>query len=332
MKLNDEIRSLRAEGSSPEAKGRVIATLKRNDTRTTMKLIGRLSIPAALVAAVALGAVFTVPQTAMASPATVAKAIRKVQDYVIDSFTVVDGKRTLTSRTTVQGKKASRQFFDATGKPVLEGPADLLDGAIYELAVGRPVAGIPVDPPRKGQDKSSQGSGLVEVQGYDLSPGPTSGTPEIVAQEGAREVQGFPLDGAPQGGPKDSKSVRPGVAVKGQKSKGGPLVSGAQSRGGYLVIVPGKASGPIFQSGQTRADYLLRLLDDERRWTVARGVDWNGRKLDRFTLKDMASPIELYVDPKTSLPQVLRFVGPRDAGIPLVEDEYMYGSVPPDQK
>ena len=97
------------------------------------------------------------------------------------------------------------------------------------------------------------------------------------------------------------------------------------------MVVEGGENGnfSLFASGQTSVDSLLKLLDDNTRWWIERGVNWNGKKLDKFKLKGEFSPIELYVDPATSLPIVLRFVGIGENNVPQVEDEYVYGARPP---
>lgn len=82
-----------------------------------------------------------------------------------------------------------------------------------------------------------------------------------------------------------------------------------------------------FVSGQTSADYLVQLLKDADKWTIERNVVWNGQNLDKFTLKGPFSPIELYVDPGTSLPKVLRFKSPM-ASDGVIEDVYEYGIQP----
>ena len=83
----------------------------------------------------------------------------------------------------------------------------------------------------------------------------------------------------------------------------------------------------IMQSGQTSADYLVNLLKDTSRWTIERGVDFNGQKLDKFSLKGPVSMIVLYVDPATALPKVLRFGTPMKEGV-TIEDVYEYGIQP----
>ena len=83
----------------------------------------------------------------------------------------------------------------------------------------------------------------------------------------------------------------------------------------------------IVQSGQTSADYLVNLLKDTTKWTIERGVTYNGQRLDKFTLKGPVSPIVLYVDPATALPKVLRFGTPVKEDM-TIEDVYEYGIQP----
>lgn len=336
MKLNEQIERLRADGSRPEAKGRVIETLQRRNGHNTMKLIGKLGIPAALVAAVTVGGFLTVPQTALASPATVARAIRDIKNYVINSFTMVDGKRTLTSKTTVVDGKTSRQYFDNNGNPIAEGKETALDGALVELVVGKELPGKMADKvfrTRIGDDRE----GTVEVKGLPLGTA-EKGSVEVKMTKGkdgkvtkrtfvnGKEVKELPA------GMKDAIKVgaQSGTHVEGAHIQIGGEGHAPITRGG-MYVVQGGQNGDVshFASGQTSVDYLLKLLDDPSRWTITRGVVLNGQKLDKFTLNGGFSPIELYVDPATSLPRVLRFVGPADSLAPQIEDEYVYGAAPP---
>ncbi|MBS1723249.1 MAG: hypothetical protein JSS66_09890 [Armatimonadetes bacterium] len=333
MKLNEEIQRLRADGSSPEAKGRVIQAIQRKHEHKTMKLIGKLSIPAAALAAVAIGVSLTMPRTALASPSTVAKAIRDIRNYVINSYVVINGQRTLTSRTTVSDGKSSRQFFDPSGKPVAEGRLNKLDGALFELTVGHPINGEVVL-------KGDGGKGDVKlVPGKNLG-GPGEHSVEVKAVKGpdgkvvkhtflnGKEVKELPdnLKGHVEFKMGDGHGEI-GTTIHeqiGTAKKSSTVVDG-------MMVVEGDKNGKVsmFASGQTSVDSLLKLLDDPSRWTVQRGVNFGGMALDKFTLNSPHSPIELLVDPATSLPRFLRFIGPESAAIPLVEDEYVYGVQPP---
>lgn len=326
MKLNDEILRLRADGSSPEAKGRVVERLQEKNRQTTMKMIGKLSIPAALVAAVAIGGMLSVPRTALASPATVAKAIRDVKNYVINSFTVLDGKRTLNSKTQVVDGKSVRQFFDQNGKLITEGKATQLDGALYELAVGSPII---VDGKAKGAQITVKGHPLGVVPGEKVEVKMTKGKDGKLKKQyfvNGKEVDELP--GAVKGKVKEVQGSD--LRARSIEIRAGDEEPVYNKVGGFMVV-QGDKDGKVssFASGQTSVDYLLKLLDDPSRWSIDRGVAVNGRVLDRFKLNGPVSPIELYVDPKTSLPAILRFVGPANDGGPIVEDEYVYGAVPP---
>lgn len=345
MKLNEEIQRLRADGSRPEAKGRVIAILQEKQRHKTMKLIGKLSIPAALLAAVAIGGMLSIPRTALASPSTVAKAIRGIQNYVINSFTIIDGQRQLTSKTTMADGKSSRQFFDSKGNPIAEGQATVLDGALVELAIGKPLDGEGGAPlvvrSRMGKGEVAEG-GSIKLEGHEIGKGGERKV-EIKASKGkdgkvikryfvdGKEVKELPADikggvkiGA--GAPGKGSTEVEGFHIELDNAEGKP----ALSRGG-MFVVQGNDKGGVaqFQSGQTSVDYLLKLLDDSSRWTITRGVLYGGQKLDKFTLNGPVSPIELYVDPVTSLPKVLVFNGPGDGMAPRIEDEYVYGGNPP---
>lgn len=335
MKLNDQIESLRAEGSSPEAKGRVIQKIQETNTKKTMKLIGKLSIPAALAAAVAVGAVLTMPRTALASPATVAKAMRNIKDYVINSFTVLDGKRVLTSITTMTQGKANRQFLDAQGKLVQEGSASELDGALFELAVGESM-----DVHAKGRSLTIRGDARGNVRETIGSPlsngakGENSVEVRMVKGPNGQLTKHYKVNGKEvkelPAGMKEKLDMRPGSQGQAQIVLSDKKLGDKSAVRSGFAVVQGDSKGgtTMFQSGQTSVDYLLMLLDDPSRWNIDRGVVFNGQKFDKFTLTGSLSPIELYVDPTTSLPRVLRFVGLGKDG-PQIEDEYVYEAIPP---
>jgi hypothetical protein len=105
--------------------------------------------------------------------------------------------------------------------------------------------------------------------------------------------------------------------------------NGKESVSKSMAVVGGKKGEKpmIMQSGQTSADYLISLLKDTARWTIERGVNLNGQRLDKFTLKGPISPIELFIDPATALPKVLRFGTPMQEGV-IIEDVYEYGNQP----
>lgn len=328
MKLNEQIERLRSEGSTPDAKGRLIARLQQTQEHKAMKLIRRLSVPVALVASLSIVGALMVPRSALASPETVAKAIRNIQDYVINSFSVMDGKRVLMSTTKVSGGKSSRTFFDQDGKPVVEGAMSKLDGALFELAIGKPISGdgheITIGDPTPGPGKKS-----VEIK---VTKG-KDGKAEKHYFVNGKEVKELPAD--MQG------HVRIGTKLEGSPTldsgqdhqielSGVDIKSGNVHRVGGFFLQSTKDGVSTFASGQTSVDHLLKLLDDQSRWNIERGVVWAGQKLDKFTLKGPVNFIELYVDPRSSLPKVLRFTGHDPEGqSPQIEDEYVYGAVPP---
>ena len=129
------------------------------------------------------------------------------------------------------------------------------------------------------------------------------------------ELRMIKRDGVTEGGT---------VMINAQSVKGG---KGSISKS--MAVVGGKNGGKpmIVQSGQTSADYLVNLLKDTSRWTIERGVTFNGQKLDKFMLKGPISPIVLYVDPSSALPKVLQFGTPMQEGV-TIEDVYVYGNQP----
>lgn len=343
MKLNEEIQRLRADGSSPEAKGRVIQTLQENNNKTTMKLIGKLSIPAALLAAVAVGTMLSVPRAALASPGTVAKAIRNIKNYVINSFTVVDGKRSLSSKTTVANGKSKREFFDAQGHPLAEGSLNALDGALFELVEDKPLNGkgktftikgdrADVTLANKNIEPDTNGAKNQNAKGRDIQI-------KVKKDGDGKEVKHYFVDGKEVS--ELPAEVKEKVKVGDNKGDINEIVisdsalvnkvrtSPDNVQGGFAIVGSGSdGKMTMFQSGQTSVDYLLKLLDDPTRWNITRGVSVNGQKLDKLVLSGPASPIELYVDPITSLPKLLKFVGIGQSGL-QIEDEYVYEAIKP---
>lgn len=332
MNVHEELDRLRTEEPRSEAKGELILKLKRKKEQTPMKLISKLGIPTALIA-VSIGAgSLMLPRTALASPETVAKAIRQVRSYIISSFNVDEGGRKLMSKTTVQDGKASRVFYDASGKPRPAGEvSDVKVGTLDQPVSGMIVNGQPTQVGKVGES----GSDIVMVKNTHGHPLKGGDKPKIEVKmtKGAdgkqhslyfvngkevkelpKEIQGLHID--TKGGSSPTISI--------QDPKGNPIeksISGFAMLG--MVGKDGKIS--TFASGQTLADYLLKLLEDESRWTIERGVMIGGQKLDKFMLKGEVSPIELYVDPGNSLPRILRFIDIAGSGR-SIEDVYDYTS------
>ncbi|HLO98941.1 MAG TPA: hypothetical protein VK171_10135, partial [Fimbriimonas sp.] len=111
--------------------------------------------------------------------------------------------------------------------------------------------------------------------------------------------------------------------------KGGQVTIGDKARGTQAVVGMTTKDDKIttFVSGHTSADYLVKILQDGEKWTISRGVTYNGQNFDKFVLKGGFSPIELYVDPATSLPKILRFTPPMADGV-TIEDVYEYNIQP----
>lgn len=134
--------------------------------------------------------------------------------------------------------------------------------------------------------------------------------------EGMKQLSMVKADGVSEGGT---------VMINAESMKNGKGGSVSKS----MAIVGGKKGEKpmMVQSGQTSADYLVNLLKDTTRWTIERGVELNGQRLDKFTLKGPISPIVLFVDPATALPKVLRFGTPMQEGM-TIEDVYEYNIQP----
>lgn len=329
MNVNEELNRLRTEEPRQEAKGELILKLQRKQEQTPMKLISKLGIPTALLVTGVFAATLMLPKTALASPETVAKAIRDARTYVINSFSIRGNDRSLKSKTTVQDGKKTRVFFDANGAPVAEGKAPMvevsgMEGALQELTVkGFKLEGtergpvrVRVGEPLPGAEKGKDRIEVKAVKGADGTVRERYFVNGKEVSEMPKQVKGMPLE-VKGGGISRSISI------------GDPKGSSTKDAQGFAVLGMPGADGKMstFASGQTSVDYLLKLLADEDRWTIERGVSVKGQKLDKFMLKGPMSPIELYVDPGTSLPRILRFVGLGDASL-SIEDVYEYG-VPP---
>jgi hypothetical protein len=150
-------------------------------------------------------------------------------------------------------------------------------------------------------------------------------------------VNGKEVDKLPAGIEGHTNMVLSDGTIKGIKGQQGVVMINAESmkngKGGSIsksmAVVGGKNGEKpmVVQSGQTSADYLVNLLKDTSRWTIEHGVELNGQKLDKFTLKGPISPIVLFVDPATALPKVLRFGTPMKEGV-TIEDVYEYNIQP----
>lgn len=117
------------------------------------------------------------------------------------------------------------------------------------------------------------------------------------------------------------------IVLNGAEIKAGK--GGVANLNKSIAMVGGGKDGKpmLVQSGQTSADYLVNLLKDTTKWTIERGVTFNGQKLDKFMLKGPISPIVLYVDPATALPKVLQFGTPMKEDV-TIEDVYEYSIQP----
>lgn len=328
MNVNQEIDRLRSEESSPQAKGELILKLQHKQERKRMKLFSRLGLPTALVAGGIIAVVTLLPKTALASPETVAKALRDARNYVISSFTIESGKRSLQAKTYVHDGQKTRTTFDANGKALpaneVKDPITMItDGAMADLAL----------------EDSPGGHGTIMLRTGGPGSGAEANTKHSVEMHATKGADGTKHETIIVDGKKVDK-LPEGMSAK---DGNGPTFSAGSETEGAVNIVVGDGDGSqrsaavvginnngkfsTFVSGQTAVDYLVQLLDDESRWTIERGVNVNGARLDKFTLKGPESPIELFVDPGTSLPRLLRFVDMGKSGT-VIEDTYDYTAAP----
>lgn len=326
MNVNEELDQLRTEMPRPEAKGELILKLQRKQEKKAMKLISKLSIPTAFIALAAVTATMMLPKTALASPETVAKALREARNYVIKSFSVEDGERKLMAKTTVDNGKKMRTEYDEDGNPMPASPAP--EPKVIQNGDGKQTITF--------GEPGAKGGGGIRLD--------VGGEPPVGDVKGDKHSVEVKVEKGPNGTVKESYVVdgkKVDKLPESMRKTGGP--SYAQSATGYSVGLKGKTgmkqhstvigmsgdSGKLstFVSGQTSVDHLLGLLDDESRWKIERGVVIGTQRLDKFTLKGPISPVELYVDPSSSLPRILRFMnmGEKTASI---EDVYEYGVAP----
>lgn len=306
MNLHDQIEQLRNERAPEGAKQALIHKLSERNNKKPMKLITKLGVPA-FVAIAAVGGALYMVKSAEASTESVARVLSAAQDYKISSYAVNGSERRLMSETIVRAGKKTTVHFDRNGKPTTREVPEV------KIVEGQPLktgTQLMIDP------NSTRKEGQQEVR-VIAEAGPDGQTKTKYFVNG-KEVDELPegLKTKVMGTTGDGKSIELSVGGNG---KGVEIDS--QSR---VAVMRNGKGGTVqsFISGQTSAESLVAMLKDTKLWTITRGVDLNGDRFDKFTYKGSPSPIELYVEPKSSRPRVLRFSGPGQAG--TIEDVYDY--------
>jgi hypothetical protein len=339
--LKADIEALREETPRADAKGELILKLQQGETKKPMSLFKKLTIPATVTALAVIGGMTLLKPTVVASPASVAKALREAMNYTIRSFSLSDGKRVLLSEANVENGKKSIQHFDSQGAKV-DSPKGMnsitaghLGGTFMRLNKDmKDSVGIA----KVEQDLlESVNSGSVKISKGDMKVGGL-----ITHDKGnARVVVGRTKSGKPftkyfvQGKevkeiPESLKGLRitnqaNNMQIFSEKDAAEARKKVHTKQMSVVGVKDGKAN--IFTSGSTSAEYLIKLLEEETQWNIERGVLVNGQRLDKFTFKNRQMPIQLFVDPASSLPKVLLFSvnGLKEF---TIEDVYEYGVQP----
>lgn len=327
--IQNEVEHLRAEMPREGAKGELIYSLSRTKGQK-MNTLRKATLPT-LVTAVALvgGVMLMQPKAVAATPSRVAAALKKAMNYTIQSFVGEGSERRMQSITTVEGDKKTTKFVDSKGNLVdkdvhfktLMGK----DGSVMVTGSGM---GGGLTPAPKGSAKGMQVTGgKIEVNVSSVN-GKETKSIKVNGKE-VKDLNDLPKEIRDKikvqiDGPK----VAEGMGIIGDLPKGAHFRS--ENKAMVIASLGSKNGKPmILQSGQTPSEYLTDLLADESRWNIARGVNYNGEKLDKFGLKVGGdfTPVELYVDPASALPKYLVFKGMDGMGV-KIEDVYTYGAKP----
>lgn len=328
--IQNEVEHLRAETPREGAKGELIYKLTQSKGKK-MTTLRKATLPT-LVTAVALvgGVMLMQPKAVAATPKTVAAALKKAMNYTIQSFVGEGASRRMQSVTTVEGDKKTTKFVDSKGNLVDQNvhfkTLSDKDGSV--TVVGKPLSRTINVTESKQLDKNTvqidRNAKKVEVRVTKINGKET----KVITVDG-KEVKDLPKDlqdkvkvTVNQG------KVVAGVGIIGDHPKGSTL--NRESNSMIIASLGNKAGKPmILQSGQTPSEYLMDLLQDEKRWNITRGVTYNGARLDRFGLRTggQFTPVELYVDPASALPKYLVFKGMDGMGM-KIEDVYTYGAKP----
>ncbi len=334
--IQNEVERLRAEMPREGAKGELIYKLTQTKGKK-MTTLRKATLPT-LVTAVALvgGVMLMQPKAVAATPKAVAAALKKAMNYTIQSFVGEGSARRMQSVTTVDGDKKTTKFVDSKGNLVDQDVhfKTLIgkDGTVTASKDGTvTVTGKPIHI-GEGMTMVPHGGKIVKGEKIEVKVTKVNGKEIKTIKVNGKEVKELPKQlqnkiKVTTGG-KDTKVVAGVGIVGGDMPKDSQFVSSDKA---MVIAALGSKDGKpmILQSGQTPSEYLMDLLQDEKRWNITRGVTYNGAKLDKFGLKVNGdfTPVELYVDPSSALPKYLVFKGMDGMGV-KIEDVYTYGAKP----
>jgi hypothetical protein len=325
--IQKEVERLRAEMPREGAKGELIYKLTQTKGKK-MTTLRKATLPT-LVTAVALvgGVMLMQPKAVAATPKAVAAALKKAMNYTIQSFVGEGAARRMQSVTTVEGDKKMTKFVDSKG--------NLVDQDVhFKTLMGKDgsvtVTGKPIHM-GEGMTMVPHGGKTVKGQKIEVNVTKVNGKETKTIKVNGKEVKELPKElqdkiKVSSGGA--GTKVVAGMGIVGDMPKDSQFVSSDKA---MVIAALGSKDGKpmILQSGQTPSEYLMDLLQDEKRWNITRGVTYNGAKLDKFGLKVNGdfTPVELYVDPSSALPKYLVFKGMDGMGV-KIDDVYTYGARP----
>lgn len=325
--IQNEVEHLRAEMPREGAKGELIYSLTRTKGQK-MNTLRKATLPT-LVTAVALvgGVMLMQPKAVAATPSRVAAALKKAMNYTIQSFVGEGSARRMQSVTTVEGDKKTTKFVDSKG--------NMVDQDVhFKTLMGKDgsvtVTGKPIHM-GEGISMVPHGGKIVKGEKIEVNVTKVNGKETKTIKVNGKEVKELPKElqdkiKVSSGGA--GTKVVAGMGIVGDMPKDSKFVSSDKA---MVIAALGSKNGKpmILQSGQTPSEYLIDLLQDEKRWNIARGVTYKGEKLDKFGLKINGdfTPVELYVDPSSALPKYLVFKGMDGMGV-KIEDVYTYGARP----
>lgn len=325
--IQNEVEHLRAEMPREGAKGELIYSLTRTKGQK-MNTLRKATLPT-LVTAVALvgGVMLMQPKAVAATPKVVAAALKKAMNYTIQSFVGEGSSRRMQSVTTVEGDKKTTKFVDSKG--------NLVDQDVhFKTLMGKDgsvtVTGKPIHM-GEGMTMVPHSGKTVKGQKIEVNVTKVNGKETKTIKVNGKEVKELPKElqdkiKVSSGGA--GTKVVAGMGIVDDMPKDSQFVSSDKA---MVIAALGSKDGKpmILQSGQTPSEYLMDLLQDEKRWNITRGVTYNGARLDKFGLKVNGdfTPVELYVDPASALPKYLVFKGMDGMGV-KIEDVYTYGARP----
>jgi hypothetical protein len=323
-----DVETLRAETGNADAKAKAILAVQKSRSHKT-GLLKKLSLSTLACGVIVVGGMTLLRPAVIASPTSVAKALREAMTYTIRSFTLDGAVRHLQSTTSVESGKKTTKFFGVDGKEV---EPRAVPNSFVAQDLGKHL-GL-----RFGSQGAIQWLGqsevtkiradisryVKEISKNHLPKG--KGSPRIFIDSNSEMkvfLNGAEIESSPEGLKKFGLNLE-----KSKDRKGSGRISLSNTHKN-LTLIQGKdgKSIELLESGRTSAEYLQKLLTNESQWNVERGIELDGKRFDKFTLKSIFSPIELYVDPSTSLPRLLRFKSVIVDGM-TIEDVYEYGNQP----